>query len=241
MTLWTATEAADASGGTATSDWAATGVSIDTRTLDAGDLFVALKDVRDGHDFVGNAFEEGAEGALVSRPVESGPTVQVAEVLPALENLGIAARDRAPNCFRSAVTGSVGKTSVKEMLARIYRALGPAHANERSFNNQWGVPLTLARMPRETQRAVFEIPLATFEAEQNLKRVDGAAYAATTSSGEADLTGGGQILANNLELSNADIADEFSKLIITQQAYSANSRIVTSADEMLDDALNMVR
>ncbi|MCR9061957.1 MAG: flagellar hook-basal body complex protein, partial [Rhodobacteraceae bacterium] len=92
----------------------------------------------------------------------------------------------------------------------------------------------IASYSNSQQRAVFEIPLATFEAEQNLKRVDGAAFASTTSSGEADLTGGGQILAKNLELSNADIADEFSKLIITQQAYSANSRIVTSADEMLD-------
>ncbi|WP_305983970.1 flagellar hook protein FlgE [Roseibium sp. MMSF_3544] len=99
----------------------------------------------------------------------------------------------------------------------------------------------IASYSNSQQRAVYEIPLATFEAEQNLKRVDGAAFSATTSSGEADLTGGGQILSNNLELSNADIADEFSKLIITQQAYSANSRIVTSADEMLDDALNMVR
>ncbi len=99
----------------------------------------------------------------------------------------------------------------------------------------------IANYSNSQQRAVYEIPLATFEAEQNLQRVDGAAFSATTSSGEADLSGGGQILSNNLELSNADIADEFSKLIITQQAYSANSRIVTSADEMLDDALNMVR
>lgn len=99
----------------------------------------------------------------------------------------------------------------------------------------------IASYSNSQQRAVYEIPLATFEAEQNLQRVDGAAFRATTSSGEADLTGGGQILANNVELSNADIADEFSKLIITQQAYSANSKIVTSADEMLDSALNMVR
>jgi flagellar hook protein FlgE len=99
----------------------------------------------------------------------------------------------------------------------------------------------IASYSNSQQRAVYEIPLATFQAEQNLKRVDGAGFEATTSSGEADLSGGGQILANNLELSNADIADEFSKLIITQQAYSANSRIVTSADEMLDSALNMVR
>ncbi|WP_417670869.1 flagellar hook protein FlgE [Roseibium sp.] len=90
-------------------------------------------------------------------------------------------------------------------------------------------------------RALYDIPLATFDAEQALERVDGAAFAATPTSGEPDLTGGGSIIANALELSNADIASEFSKLIITQQAYSANSRIVTSSDEMLDDALNMVR
>ncbi|MCV0427386.1 MAG: flagellar hook-basal body complex protein [Roseibium sp.] len=99
----------------------------------------------------------------------------------------------------------------------------------------------IASYSNNQQRAVYEIPLATFEAEQNLRRVDGAAFSATASSGEADLSGGGQILSNKLELSNADIADEFSKLIVTQQAYSANSRIVTSADEMLDSALNMVR
>lgn len=90
-------------------------------------------------------------------------------------------------------------------------------------------------------RSVYEIPLATFEADQNLKRMDGVAFAATHGSGVADLSGGGSVLSNAVELSNADIADEFSKLIITQQAYSANSRIVTSADEMLDSALNMVR
>ncbi|MEM1037660.1 MAG: UDP-N-acetylmuramoyl-tripeptide--D-alanyl-D-alanine ligase [Pseudomonadota bacterium] len=159
--LWTSAEIAAATGGHASADFDVFGLSIDTRTLNAGDLFVALKDVRDGHDFVENAFEEGAEGALVSRPVACDPTVQVDDVLPALENLGTAARDRAPDCFRSAVTGSVAKTSVKDMLARIYRALGPAHANERSFNNQWGVPLTLARMPRNTERAVFEIGMNT--------------------------------------------------------------------------------
>lgn len=90
-------------------------------------------------------------------------------------------------------------------------------------------------------RSLYEIPLATFDAEQELARVDGAAFAATPTSGDADLSGGGAIKAKSLELSNADIASEFSKLIITQQAYSANSRIVTSSDEMLDDALNMIR
>ena len=90
-------------------------------------------------------------------------------------------------------------------------------------------------------RGLYEIPLATFDAEQELRRVDGAAFAATPTSGEPDLTGGGAILSNSLELSNADIATEFAKLIVTQQAYSANSKVVTSSDEMLNDALNMIR
>ncbi|MHA7777696.1 flagellar hook protein FlgE [Roseibium sp. M-1] len=99
----------------------------------------------------------------------------------------------------------------------------------------------IASYSNNQQRPVYQIPLATFQAEQDLQRVDGAAFAATAGSGDADLSGGGQILAKKLELSNADIADEFSKLIITQQAYSANSKVVTSSDQMLDDALNMVR
>lgn len=99
----------------------------------------------------------------------------------------------------------------------------------------------IASYSNNQTRARYEIPLATFGAEQNLRRVDGAAFAATSDSGDPVLSGGGAVISNALELSNADIADEFSKLIITQQAYSANSRIVTSADEMLDSALNMVR
>ena len=90
----------------------------------------------------------------------------------------------------------------------------------------------IASYSNRQTRAVYEIPLATFEADQELRRVDGAAFSATTGSGVADLTGGGTVIANAVELSNADIADEFSKLIITQQAYSANSKIITSADEM---------
>ncbi|CUA91785.1 flagellar hook protein FlgE [Pannonibacter indicus] len=91
------------------------------------------------------------------------------------------------------------------------------------------------------QRAVYEIPIATFQAEQNLRRVDGAAFAATPTSGEPKFGEGGAVLANNLESSNSDIATEFSKLIITQQAYSANSKVITSSDKMLTDALNMIR
>ncbi len=158
---WTSTDIAAATGGQATHAFATRGVSIDTRTLEPGELFVALKDVRDGHDFVDAAFAAGASGALVSRQIGDHPQMVVDDVLPALERLGAAARDRAVGARRAAVTGSVGKTSVKEMIARIFRAAGPAHWSVKSFNNHWGVPLTLARMPAETRRAVFEIGMST--------------------------------------------------------------------------------
>jgi UDP-N-acetylmuramoyl-tripeptide--D-alanyl-D-alanine ligase len=159
--LWTSEEAAAATGGAALGAWAIIGVSIDTRSLQPGNLFVALKDVRDGHDFVAGAFAAGAEAALVSRDVLGGhPGLLVGDVLDGLEKLGLAARARNSGVI-SAVTGSVGKTSVKEMLARIFRAVGRAHWSDKSFNNHWGVPLTLARMPRETERAIFEIGMNT--------------------------------------------------------------------------------
>lgn len=161
--LWTSAEIAEATGGRVTAPFEVNGVSIDTRSLEKGDLFVALKDVRDGHDFVANAFEAGASAALVSRDVEgvTGPLIIVDDVLEALEKMGLYARDRAGEAVRIAVTGSVGKTSVKEMIARIHRGAGKAHWSVKSFNNHWGVPLTLARMPADTEYAVFEIGMST--------------------------------------------------------------------------------
>ncbi|WP_212523592.1 UDP-N-acetylmuramoyl-tripeptide--D-alanyl-D-alanine ligase [Actibacterium sp. MT2.3-13A] len=158
--LWTSADAAAATGGRATRDWQASGVSIDTRTLRPGDLFVALKDVRDGHDFVAQALEKGAAAALVSRipdgVAEDAPLLVVADVLKALEALGVAARART-QARVVAVTGSVGKTSTKEMLRAVLSGQGKTHAAEASYNNHWGVPLTLARMPRDTEFAVIEI------------------------------------------------------------------------------------
>ena len=158
--LWTSADAAAATGGRATADWQATGVSIDTRTLRPGDLFVALKDIRDGHDFVAQALEKGAAAALVSRLPEGvsgdAPLLIVEDVLKALEALGAAARART-QARVVAVTGSVGKTSTKEMLRAVLSGQGRTHAAEASYNNQWGVPLTLARMPRDTDFAVIEI------------------------------------------------------------------------------------
>lgn len=157
--LWTAKQAMAATGGilAGDTDWTCQGVSIDTRTVVPGDLFVALKDVRDGHEFVPDAMARGASACLVSRAdCGPGPSLQVKDSLKALRALGIAARERS-DAIRIAVTGSVGKTSVKEALAVILKANGPAHWSVKSYNNHWGVPLTLARMPQQTERAVFEL------------------------------------------------------------------------------------
>lgn len=155
--LWTSDEIAAATHGKlAGRPFTATGVSIDTRTLEPGDLFVALGGVRDGHEFVEQAFEKGAAGVLASRQV-FGSAVMVDDPLLALERLGIAARDRAARARRGAVTGSVGKTSVTQAIMAGLRLAGRAHGSVKSYNNHIGVPLTLARMRRDTERAVFEI------------------------------------------------------------------------------------
>ena len=159
--LWTAADAAAATKGRlAGPDWDSTGVSIDTRTLKPGDLFVALKDVRDGHEFVADAFQKGAAAALVAHVPDDldadASLLIVEDVLAALEKLGAAARARS-NATVIAVTGSAGKTSTKDMLDHVLARQGLTHAAEASYNNHWGVPLTLARMPAETDYAIIEI------------------------------------------------------------------------------------
>ena len=156
--LWTALDAARASGGRLSEGgWTACGVSIDTRTLKPGELFVALSDRRDGHDFAQDALNKGAAAVMVSRAdCASGPRLVVDDVLKGLRALGEGARARCEG-VRVGVTGSVGKTGVKEALAAVFRQAGRAHWSEKSFNNHWGVPLTLARMPADTERAVFEM------------------------------------------------------------------------------------
>ncbi len=139
-----------------------TGLSIDTRTLQSGDLFVALRDQRDGHAFVTKAFEAGAAAALVSEDYEphahDGPLIRVRDTLAGLEAIGRAARARlAPDARVIAVTGSAGKTGTKDMLRAALSRVGATHAADKSFNNHWGVPLTLARMPAETRFGIFEI------------------------------------------------------------------------------------
>jgi len=155
--LWTSAEIEAATGGRLSGDaFVAHGVSIDTRTLAPGDLFVALGGVRDGHTFVDQARDRGAAGVLASQPVLSS-AVMVDDTLKGLERLGQAARERAPMAKRGAVTGSVGKTSVTQAIMAGLMLAGRAHGSVKSYNNHIGVPLTLARMPRDTERAVFEI------------------------------------------------------------------------------------
>jgi UDP-N-acetylmuramoyl-tripeptide--D-alanyl-D-alanine ligase len=160
MSLWTSADAVAATDGQSTVEWQATGVSIDTRSIQPGDLFVALKDVRDGHDFVVQALAKGAAAALVSRIPEgvaaNAPLLIVDDVLLALERLGRAGRART-RARVIGVTGSVGKTSTKEMLRSMLAGQGGVHAAEASYNNHWGVPLTLARMPVTCDFAVIEI------------------------------------------------------------------------------------
>ncbi len=156
--LWTASELAAATGGTATADFEVSGISIDTRSLRPGDLFVALKAARDGHDFVAQAFDKAAAGALVSHIPEGvdGPCVVVGDVLAGLTALGAAGRARSAARVIG-VTGSAGKTSTKEMLRVMLAEFGSVHAAEASFNNHWGVPVTLARLPADADFAVVEI------------------------------------------------------------------------------------
>ncbi|MFO1116301.1 MAG: UDP-N-acetylmuramoylalanyl-D-glutamyl-2,6-diaminopimelate--D-alanyl-D-alanine ligase [Beijerinckiaceae bacterium] len=138
------------------------GISIDTRTLAQDDLFVAIKgDNSDGHDHVRSAFEKGAAAAVIDEGharalAGTGPLYVVKDTLKALESLGRASRKRSKARI-VAVTGSVGKTTTKEMLRVALGAAGETHASVASYNNHWGVPLTLARMPRSTKYGVFEI------------------------------------------------------------------------------------
>ena len=156
--LWTSAEIETATGGRLSGvPFEASGITYNSREIVPGDLFVALKGARDGHDFAASAFAAGAAGAIAEHPVEGGPSVVVADTLRALEALGAASRERSPHVRRGAVTGSVGKTSVTQAIKAGLDLAGPAHASIRSYNNHIGVPLTLARMPRTAGRAVFEI------------------------------------------------------------------------------------
>ncbi|MBV1926609.1 MAG: UDP-N-acetylmuramoyl-tripeptide--D-alanyl-D-alanine ligase, partial [Rhodobacteraceae bacterium] len=254
MTLWSAADAALATGGVAQGDWQANGVSIDTRSIMAGDLFVALKVARDGHEFVAAALANGAAAAMVTHSPDGvpadAPLLIVDDVQIALEALGRAGRARTKARI-VAVTGSVGKTSTKEMLAGMLGDQGRTHASVASYNNQWGVPLTLARMPQDTEFAVIEIgmnhpgeitPLTqmtrphvimiTTVAPVHLEAFEGIEGIALEKAAILD-----GIEPNGVAVLNADL-DQID--ILTEKAASAGARVMgfgrQSGDFRLNDA-----
>lgn len=156
--LWNSQTVDDITGGTSSEAWKCTGISIDTRLMEKGDLFVPLKgEAGDGHLFLEEAARKGAAAAFVSETMDASlPVIRVENTLQALEKIGIAGRERCA-ATRIAVTGSVGKTSTKDMLKWVFKDQGHTHGSVSSYNNLWGVPLTLARMPHDTQFGIFEV------------------------------------------------------------------------------------
>ncbi len=159
--LWTSEEAARATGGRSSGVWRASGVSIDSRTVAPGDLFVAVRGPNfDGHAFVADALDRGAAAAVVSRPppgvAGTAPLLSVDEPFVALRALGARARARS-KARVCAVTGSVGKTGVKEALLTVLSRQGATAVTAGNLNNHWGLPLSLARMPADTAYGVFEM------------------------------------------------------------------------------------
>ena len=161
--LWTASAIIDATQARTLcpQDWNASGVSIDSRTVQSGDLFIALQGpTHDGHDHVAAALRAGAAGALVAHQPKDvaadAPLIFVQDTFKGLQDLGRAGRARSQAAI-IAVTGSVGKTGTKEMLRLLLGAVGSVYANEGSLNNHWGVPLSLARLPAEARFGVFEM------------------------------------------------------------------------------------
>ena len=158
--LWTSDEVARALAPAAiTAPFAANGVTFDSRAVVKDDLFFALSgETTDGHGFVGEALKRGAAAAVVSRDVEAagGTLIRVPDTLKALVDLGRAGRRRSKARIAS-VTGSVGKTSTKDALRAMLAAQAPTSASAASFNNHVGVPISLARLPREARYGVFEI------------------------------------------------------------------------------------
>ena len=162
MPLWTSADIAAAMGGTPSANFAATGVAFDSREIGAGDLFVAMPGTEhDGHRFVDGAFERGAAGAIVSQPPKNPgahPHVLVADTVAALNALAVASRKRS-GARVAGVTGSVGKTGTKEALAFALSRTPNVrvHRSVKSYNNHTGVPLSIARMPADSDYGVFEM------------------------------------------------------------------------------------
>lgn len=162
MPLWTSKEAADATGGRATREWEAASVFIDSRKVEEGGLFIAIKGERfDGHAYVQDAIEKGAAAAVVAADSivaadEMLPLLIVEDTFEALRALATTARNRSAAKI-VAVTGSVGKTGTKEALALALSRQGRCHSTKGNLNNHFGLPLTMANMPKDTDFGVYEL------------------------------------------------------------------------------------
>ncbi|MEE2774428.1 MAG: UDP-N-acetylmuramoyl-tripeptide--D-alanyl-D-alanine ligase [Pseudomonadota bacterium] len=204
--LWCSSDAIIATGGESTKDWVADGISTDSRNLNKGDMFVALSDKRDGHDFVREAFEHGASVAVVSKipPGVSNDKALliVPDVLKALNSLALFARQRFPGTV-IAITGSVGKTGTKDMLSEALSAFGKVHKAQRSYNNHIGVPLTLALIPKDAQFVVLEIGMNNKGEIAPLSLMSAPHITLITSLGEAHL--GNLLSLENIMLEKATI------------------------------------
>ena len=197
--LWSQSDLVEATAGDLIGDWrndGIAGVSIDSRSIKSDELFVAIKAKRDGHNFINDAIRLGAKGALVDHiPAEipaNTPLLLVPSVQEALENLGKYRRKRS-QAKLVAITGSVGKTSSKNMLKTILALQGKTHASPASFNNYLGVPLTLANLPIDATYAVVEIGMNKPGEIEPLARMTAADVVLITAIGKAHLEAFGDI------------------------------------------------
>jgi UDP-N-acetylmuramoyl-tripeptide--D-alanyl-D-alanine ligase len=192
--LWTLAEIATVTGTEAPSDAPIQGIAIDSRETNPGDLFVALPGTQsDGHEYLTDAFGRGASAALVRQDKNisgnlGGQLIRVSDTLEALRQLAVESRRRMAGRV-IAVTGSAGKTGTRDAIYRALRGFGPTHSSIRSFNNHVGVPLSLARMPRESGFAVFEVGMSAPGEIRDLANLIAPHIAVITSIGEAHLEG----------------------------------------------------
>lgn len=163
--LWTGSEVLKCTEGSGNADWQASGVSIDTRTIAPGDLFIAIKGPNfDGHEFIQEAFDKGAAAVLIQQSLytkqidslSSRPIIIVRDTLTALKDLAYAARKRFKGKIL-ALTGSVGKTTIKEWLYHVLSAQKDTFASFGSFNNHIGLPLSLSRLSMDAFYGIFEL------------------------------------------------------------------------------------
>ncbi|PPR19498.1 MAG: UDP-N-acetylmuramoyl-tripeptide--D-alanyl-D-alanine ligase [Alphaproteobacteria bacterium MarineAlpha10_Bin3] len=191
--LWTSSEAAAAPGGSNTAPWTASGVSIDSRTVQPGDLFIAIKGPnRDGHDHVADAIAKGAAAAMIEDAAgavgakAAAPLLRVNDTMAGMR--GLAGRARARGRVKlAAVTGSAGKTGTKDALALVLGRQGATGSTQGNLNNHWGLPLSLARLGRDAQFGVFEMGMSSPGEIEPLSRLARPDVAVVTNVGAAHL------------------------------------------------------